>query len=97
MRACPTPAPRGTELSLSWCRDQLVAHAVGLKTWGGVNYYTVAQNITGLMRAGSEGVNHGEVFVLVCPALATDLTLCTGIAVDGIVTLLTVSATEKAA
>ena len=50
------------ELSLSWRRDQLVAHAVGLKSWGGVNYYTAAQNVTGLMRAGSEGVNHGEAF-----------------------------------
>ncbi|KAH9935389.1 uncharacterized protein B0H18DRAFT_412142 [Fomitopsis serialis] len=58
-------------------RDQLVAHAIGLKSFDGISYYTVAQNVTGLMPAGSAGVNHG-------------------IAVDGIVTLLTVSVTEKA-
>ncbi|KZT63760.1 hypothetical protein DAEQUDRAFT_733464 [Daedalea quercina L-15889] len=56
-------------------RDQLVAHAVGAKSFDDITYYTVAQNITGLMPAGSAGVNHG-------------------IAVDGIVTLLTVSVTE---
>ena len=65
---------RGTELNVSRSRsrDQLVAHAVGLKTWGGVNYYTVAQNITGLMRAGSEGVNHGAHPAPVACALVTD-------------------------
>lgn len=63
-------------LSPSSRRDQLVAHAVGLKSWGSVNYYTVAQNITGLMRAGSEGVNHGKAFSLVIHSLATNLALC---------------------
>ncbi|KAI0362471.1 hypothetical protein OH77DRAFT_1389711 [Trametes cingulata] len=53
-------------------RDELVANAVGTKSHGGVTYNVVAKNITGLMPAGSEGVNHG-------------------IAVDGIVTLLTVT------
>ncbi|KAI0333571.1 hypothetical protein GY45DRAFT_1344032 [Cubamyces sp. BRFM 1775] len=53
-------------------RDELVAGAVGTKSFGGVTYNVVAKNITGLMPAGSDGVNHG-------------------IAVDGIVTLLTVT------
>ncbi|KAI0807642.1 hypothetical protein C8Q74DRAFT_1378800 [Fomes fomentarius] len=53
-------------------RDELVAAAVGTKSYGGLTYNTVAKNITGLMVAGSAGVNHG-------------------IAVDGIVTLLTVT------
>ncbi|KAI0372987.1 hypothetical protein BV20DRAFT_845555 [Pilatotrama ljubarskyi] len=53
-------------------RDELVAAAVGTKSHGGVIYNVVAKNITGLMPAGSEGVNHG-------------------IAVDGIVMLLTVT------
>ena len=53
-------------------RDQLVSSAVGTTSFGGVTYVTTAQNITGLMAAGSAGVNHE-------------------IAVDGIVTLLTVT------
>ena len=40
--------------------DELVALAVGTKTHDGKTYNTVANNITGLMPAGSEGVNHGE-------------------------------------
>jgi len=53
-------------------RNNLVAAAIGTTSYGGTTYNTVAQNITGLMPAGSAGVNHG-------------------IAVDGIVTLLTVT------
>ena len=53
-------------------RDALVQGALGTTSYGGVTYSTTARNITGLMAAGSEGVNHG-------------------IAVDGIVTLLTVT------
>ncbi|RPD66460.1 hypothetical protein L226DRAFT_550422 [Lentinus tigrinus ALCF2SS1-7] len=53
-------------------RNELVAAAVGTKSHDGVTYNTVARNITGMMPAGSNGVNHG-------------------IAVDGVVTLLTVS------
>ena len=36
-------------------RDQLVSMAVGFKSFGGVTYNTVAQNLTGLMAAGSAG------------------------------------------
>ncbi|KAG1896698.1 uncharacterized protein F5891DRAFT_582881 [Suillus fuscotomentosus] len=40
-------------------RNQLVSVAVG-KTWyNGVKYHTVAQNTTGLLKAGADGVNHG--------------------------------------
>ncbi|KII92326.1 hypothetical protein PLICRDRAFT_37089 [Plicaturopsis crispa FD-325 SS-3] len=40
-------------------RDQLVAAAVGQTSFDGVSYSTTAQNITGLIAAGAEGVNHG--------------------------------------
>ncbi|RPD63917.1 hypothetical protein L227DRAFT_496615 [Lentinus tigrinus ALCF2SS1-6] len=53
-------------------RNDLVSAALGTTSFDGVTYVTTAQNITGLMAAGAEGVNHG-------------------IAVDGIVTLLTVN------
>ncbi|EJF65578.1 hypothetical protein BD309DRAFT_869059 [Dichomitus squalens] len=53
-------------------RNLLVESALGTTSFSGVTYSTTAQNITGLMPAGSAGVNHG-------------------IAVDGIVTLLTVN------
>lgn len=39
--------------------QQLVAAAVGVTAFDGVTYTTVAQNITGLIEAGSTGVNHG--------------------------------------
>ncbi|KAG1873127.1 hypothetical protein F4604DRAFT_1925622 [Suillus subluteus] len=53
-------------------RDQLVSAAVGETWFHGVKYSTTAQNITGLLAAGSDGINHG-------------------IALDGIVKLLTVT------
>ncbi|KAI0743788.1 hypothetical protein C8Q80DRAFT_1237160 [Daedaleopsis nitida] len=53
-------------------RNEVVAAAVGTTSFGGVTYSTTARNVTGLMAAGSQGVNHD-------------------IAVDGIVTLLTVT------
>ncbi|CAK5271506.1 unnamed protein product [Mycena citricolor] len=40
-------------------RDVLVSSAVGLNTHDGVTYSTVARNISGLLPAGSTGVNHG--------------------------------------
>lgn len=39
--------------------DKLVAAAVGTKSHGGVTYSTTSQTLTGLMPAGSAGVNHG--------------------------------------
>lgn len=53
-------------------RNELAASAIGTTSFGGVTYSTTARNVTGLMAAGSQGVNHG-------------------IAVDGLVTLLTVN------
>jgi hypothetical protein len=41
--------------------DQLVSAAIGKTRFLGVNYNTVAQNITGLLAPGSDGVNHGEL------------------------------------
>lgn len=64
-----TIAPDGYDVG----RDKLVAAATaGQTSFGGVTYSTTAESITGLMDAGSTGVNHG-------------------IAVDGIVKLLTVT------
>ncbi|CAA7259272.1 unnamed protein product [Cyclocybe aegerita] len=40
-------------------RDQLVTNALGKKTFKGVHYSTVGQNVTGLLPAGNAGVNHG--------------------------------------
>jgi len=40
-------------------RDSLVASAVGKSRHKGVRYLTVAQNLTGLLAPGSEGINHG--------------------------------------
>ncbi|KAI0035412.1 hypothetical protein K488DRAFT_76652 [Vararia minispora EC-137] len=56
-------------------RDALVASAVGNRTRHGVKYQTTAVDVTGLMPAGSTGINHG-------------------IAVDGIVSVLTVRIAE---
>ena len=60
--AGPSPLPHTDEgASLIPCHgsNELVAAAVGTKSHGGVTYNTVAKNITGLMPAGSDGVNHG--------------------------------------
>ncbi len=70
-------------------RDLLVQNAVGKTCFDGVTYSTTAQNITGLMLPGSEGVNHGECFSCICEFPAADIG--EGIAVDGIVTLLTIN------
>jgi hypothetical protein len=40
-------------------RDQLVSAAVGKKKFHGVKYTTTAQNVTGLLAAGVDGINHG--------------------------------------
>jgi hypothetical protein len=40
-------------------RDALVKSALKLSKYRGVKYHTVAQNISGLIPAGSTGVNHG--------------------------------------
>ncbi|KAG0703230.1 hypothetical protein DFH29DRAFT_917759 [Suillus ampliporus] len=40
-------------------RDNLVTAAVGQTSYGGVKYNTIAQNITGLLASGSNGINHG--------------------------------------
>ncbi|TFY59117.1 hypothetical protein EVG20_g7905 [Dentipellis fragilis] len=40
-------------------RNALVTAAIGNTNYGGVSYSTVAQNVTGLIAAGDNGVNHG--------------------------------------
>ena len=42
-------------------RDEVVAAAIGTKSHNGITYNTVAKNITGIMPAGSDGVNHGKL------------------------------------
>ncbi|KZT67755.1 hypothetical protein DAEQUDRAFT_712981 [Daedalea quercina L-15889] len=39
-------------------RDDLVSWALGTTSYGGVTYSTTAENITGLLSAGSSGINH---------------------------------------
>jgi len=40
-------------------RNSLVSNALGTTSFGGVTYFTTAQNITGLLSSGSAGINHG--------------------------------------
>ena len=72
-------------------RNLLVQNAVGKTSFAGVKYSTTAENITGLMAAGSDGVNHGECRGVLRISGLSVADMCTGIAVDGIVTLLTVT------
>ena len=74
--------------------DELVAGAVGTTSYNGVTYSTTAQNVTGLLPVGSNGVNHGEPGVCLSPALPKTEArsrIFPGIAIDGIVTVLTVT------
>lgn len=51
-------------------RDALVSGAIGQKSYGGVTYSITARNISGLIAAGSTGVNHGSLvtsYSLHCP------------------------------
>ena len=40
-------------------RDHFVNMALGTTTFNGTSYSTTFQNLTGVMPAGSNGVNHG--------------------------------------
>lgn len=40
--------------------NELCGSAIGTSRNDGVTYYTTANNVTGLLAAGSEGVNHGQ-------------------------------------
>ncbi|KAI0063790.1 hypothetical protein BV25DRAFT_1801638 [Artomyces pyxidatus] len=40
-------------------RDDMVSAAQGHTSYEGVKYFTIVQNVTGLLAAGSVGVNHG--------------------------------------
>ncbi|KAI0829677.1 hypothetical protein BC628DRAFT_1057814 [Trametes gibbosa] len=52
-------------------RDELVAAAVGTTSFGGITYSTSAQNVSGLLPVGSNGVNHG----IALDGIATVLTV----------------------
>ena len=59
MSASPRAGTRSSN-SDSGPSDKLVAAAVGMTSYNGVNYQTVAETITGLLPPGSAGINHGE-------------------------------------
>ncbi|PFH51981.1 hypothetical protein AMATHDRAFT_2470 [Amanita thiersii Skay4041] len=40
-------------------RDKLVAGAIGDSSFDGVKYHTTAENLTGLLAPGADGINHG--------------------------------------
>lgn len=72
--------------------DSLVASALNNPKSGSVSYTVTAQNLTGYLAAGSNGINHGKGAVLIPPLhVSLQLTFhATGIAIDGVVKLLTV-------
>lgn len=37
-----------------------MAAAVGRTSYGGVRYHTTAENISGLLAPGADGINHGQ-------------------------------------
>lgn len=86
---CQTYSPLGTCLKKHFDRDALVKAATGTTSHNGVTYSTTAQTLTGVMPAGSNGVNHGN------PVSYNFLKVSnirhTGIAVDGNAVLLTVT------
>ena len=41
--------------------EHLVEAAVGKNEYGFTGYYTTAYNVTGCIKPGSEGINHGEL------------------------------------
>jgi hypothetical protein len=71
------------------CSDRFVSDALGVKTYKGIKYDTVATNFTGLLPPGSTGVNHGMGTTNVCDIIVNQLAI--GIATDGITVLLTVT------
>ena len=40
-------------------RDELASAAAAGSSYGGVSYSTTVTNVTGLLNAGSDGINHG--------------------------------------
>ena len=70
--------------------DAFVSGALGVKTYQGFKFQTVATNITGLLPPGSKGVNHGMAPSNIYTTLFVDR-LAIGIATDGVTALLTVT------
>ena len=81
-----TISPNGYDVG----RDLLVATATRRRTsFLGVTYETTVQDVTGLLPAGAEGINHGTLNQSTYSDL--DLTLfIIGIGTDGVVKVLTV-------
>lgn len=78
--------------------DQLVANATVARgtSFDGVSYSTTSEDISGLLAAGTQGVNHGKPPRAPSPCLLKliDAVVAVDIAQDGIVKLLTVTITS---
>lgn len=71
-------------------RDELVAAATdGQTSYNGVTYSTTQETVTGLLKPGTDGINHGS-FLLLLSFRETNGEIA-DIAIDGNVILLTVS------
>ena len=75
--------------------DSLAKSAAGLKVHGGVKYQTEVRRLTGLVPAGSEGINHGEYTE---PSFSSGMVFddhrvnfVIGIGTDGVIALLIVT------
>lgn len=78
---------------MTWMyRDNFVKMAVGVTSFNGTQYNTTAQTLTGVLPAGSNGINHGMIEVFNRFAtLHLRRMAPTGIAIDGNAVLLTVT------
>lgn len=74
----------------SFLSDDLVAAALNHPTYGSSISYTVTmQNLTGYLNPGSSGINHGNGIGF--HFMSQLMLRVTGIAIDGVVKLLTVT------
>jgi hypothetical protein len=71
--------------------DSLVASALNNPSSGSVSYTITVQNLTGYLNAGSNGINHGRGTVFHTFLMSQLIFYVTGIAIDGVVRLLTVT------
>ena len=85
----PASCTRSDGGTASRCSDRFASDALGVKTYQGVTFNTVAENLTGLLPPGSTGVNHGMGTTNVCNVIVDQLVI--GIATDGVTVLLTVT------
>jgi len=75
---------------ISCLSDRLVASALNNPSSGSVKYTVTAQNLTGYLAAGSNGINHGKGVFLHSFLLSRLTFRVKGIAIDGVIKMLTV-------